>query len=353
MLETSAHPVVIIGAGLGGLATALRLAVQGIPVEVFERAAAPGGKMRTLPTAAGPVDAGPTVFTMRWVFDALFAAAGTKLDEHLTLTQDALIARHYWPDGACLDLHADPEASRAAIRTFAGPKGLKDYDLFCSRTQALMEAFDGPVIRSAAPDPLAILRATLGPGRKALPFLTPWAALARVLKDSFSDPRLAQLFGRYATYVGGDPKLSPAVLGLIWQSEAAGVWSIDGGLHPLARTIARLAEEAGARFHYNAHVDRIDVENGTVAGVALKDGTHVRTSQVVFNGDPQALARGLLGPGPRSAVRPSGHKDRSLSAHVWSFAAKPQGVPLAHHTVFFGQDPRSEFDPIAKGQMAE
>ncbi|MEO1548987.1 MAG: 1-hydroxycarotenoid 3,4-desaturase CrtD [Pseudomonadota bacterium] len=353
MAETTSAPVAIIGAGLGGLATALRLASRGIPVEVFERAATPGGKMRTLPTPAGPVDAGPTVLTMRWVFDALFAQAGTRLQDHLTLTQDPLIARHYWPDGACLDLHADPSASRHAVKAFAGAKGLADYDRFCARTQALLSAFDAPVIRSPRPDVAGILRATFGPGRAALPYLMPWATLARALDGTFSDPRLAQLFGRYATYVGGDPKLSPAVLSLIWQSEAAGVWSIKGGLYRLAEVLADLAAEAGARFHYNTHVAAITTQGRTATGVQLQDGTRLPASQVVFNGDPQALAQGFLGPDVCGAVRASGHKDRSLSAYVWSFAAKPSGVPLGHHTVFFGQDQRSEFDPIARGQMAQ
>ena len=92
--------VVVIGAGMGGLASAIRLAASGVRVSVLEARRAAGGKMRTLPSAAGPVDAGPTVLTMAWVFEDLFAAAGARLAERVRLIRQPLIARHWWPDGS-------------------------------------------------------------------------------------------------------------------------------------------------------------------------------------------------------------------------------------------------------------
>ncbi|HSF63661.1 MAG TPA: FAD-dependent oxidoreductase, partial [Paracoccaceae bacterium] len=92
--------VVIIGAGIGGLCAAVRLAHAGCAVTVVEAAPTPGGKMRTVPSAAGPVDAGPTVLTLRGVFDQVFAAAGTRLEDHLTLIPQPTLARHWWPDGS-------------------------------------------------------------------------------------------------------------------------------------------------------------------------------------------------------------------------------------------------------------
>ena len=102
---TPAPPhVAIIGAGIGGLASALRLAHAGARVTVLERHGGPGGKMRTLPSDAGPVDAGPTVLTMRHVFDQLFRDTGSPLDNYVTLGQEDTLARHFWPDGTTLDL---------------------------------------------------------------------------------------------------------------------------------------------------------------------------------------------------------------------------------------------------------
>ncbi|MDP5359511.1 MAG: FAD-dependent oxidoreductase, partial [Paracoccaceae bacterium] len=106
-MRSQTPKIVIIGAGIGGLAAALRLSHHGCDVTVLEAHGGPGGKMRTVPSAAGPVDAGPTVLTMRPVFASLFADVGEDLSSHLTLKPLQTLARHYWDDGACLDLSAD------------------------------------------------------------------------------------------------------------------------------------------------------------------------------------------------------------------------------------------------------
>ena len=112
--------VVVIGAGMGGLSAAARLAARGMSVTVLEQHNHPGGKMRTLDSPVGPVDAGPTVLTMRPVFEDLFASCGETLSDHVTLEAETVLARHWWRDGSSLDLHADPEASAAAIRAWGG-----------------------------------------------------------------------------------------------------------------------------------------------------------------------------------------------------------------------------------------
>ena len=108
--------ILVIGAGMGGLAAAIRLACAGYAVQIVERATEPGGKMRTVPSAAGPVDAGPTVLTMRHQFDALFRLAGERLEDHVALIPEPVLARHWWPDGSSLDLFSDRAASVRAVR---------------------------------------------------------------------------------------------------------------------------------------------------------------------------------------------------------------------------------------------
>ncbi len=348
--QTNSEEIVIIGAGIGGLSAALRLASAGRSVTVLERASTPGGKMRTLPSAAGPVDAGPTVMTMRPVFEDLFEAAGTRLSDHVTLHREQVLARHFWSDGSSLDLHADPEASAEAVRTFAGPKAEAQFRAFSTEAARLYDAFDQPMMRDPTPNiPGLVKRVLRDPG--LMPALMPWATLARRLKSRFTDPRLRQLFGRYATYVGGSPYRSPAVLGLIWQAEAGGVWRVEGGMHQLAQAIRKLAEAKGATFKFNTDVTRVEVQSGTVTAVHTKGEDRFPASTVLFNGDPRALATGLLGEKPKRAVDANAMSSRALSAYVWSFAATPKGKPLTHHNVFFGDDPRKEFDPLAKGQM--
>lgn len=341
-------PVLVIGAGIGGLAAAVRLAAAGVQVTVIERAATPGGKMRTLPSPAGPVDAGPTVLTLRQVFEDLFAAAGTRLDDHITLRRQDILARHWWPDGSTLDLHADHEASARAVRAFAGAKQERAFRQFSQRAAKLFDAFDTPMMKTAQPGLATLTRKVMGQPA-LIPMMAPNSSLAQTLAKQFSDPRLAQLFGRYATYVGGSPYQSPAILALIWQAEAAGVWTVQGGMHALARSIADLAGSLGVQFVYNAHVAEVELSGGRASGVRLEDGTRMRAQSVLFNGDPNALTLGLLGDAARVAAPETSQAERSLSANVWAFSATPKGVPLTHHNVFFCGDPEAEFSDIAAG----
>lgn len=352
MEQRAGHKVIVIGAGMGGLSAAIRLALGSLSVTVIETQADPGGKMRSLPSIAGPVDAGPTVLTLRSVFDALFEAAGERLDDHLHLIPQPVLARHWWLDGATLDLFTDPEASAAAIATLAGPKAEAQFRRFNALSAQLYSAFDAPMMQAAKPQLGAIAWNALRAPR-AWPALQPGLSLGRHLARSFDDPRLRQLFGRYATYVGGAPHLSPAVLALIWQAEARGVWGVEGGMHRLAAALAALAERQGVTLEYGRSVRRIERQSGRVSGVALSDGRVLKCDAVVFNGDPAGLLAGLLGNGAQQALPPSAAHPRSLSAWVWAFAATPSGADLTHHNVFFASDPAREFGPIARGQMPD
>ena len=347
--------VVVIGAGMGGLAAAIRLAAQGCAVTLVETAATPGGKMRCLPTAVGPVDAGPTVLTMRGVFDDLFSLAGERLEDHLTLLPQPVLARHWWPDGSRLDLTGDRDRDADAIAALSGAEQAAAFRRFDALAQGLHDAFDGPVMRAARPQPGAILRAVAA--RPALwPAVWPGQSLTRLLQRRFRDPRLVQLFARYATYVGGRPDASPAVLALIWRAEAAGVWAVQGGMHRLAVALAALAGRLGVVQRYGTRARRIIRQGGRVTGVQLDSGETLACTACVHAGDPAALTAGLVGEGLHGALPAAATRPHSLSAWVWSFAATAEG-PLArdliHHNVLFPSDTAQEFGPISDRAMPE
>ncbi|MGD1926895.1 MAG: 1-hydroxycarotenoid 3,4-desaturase CrtD [Paracoccaceae bacterium] len=347
--QASDTKILVIGAGIGGLATALRLAGAGHAVQVVEATGGPGGKLRTVPSVAGPVDAGPTVMTLRPVFESLFASVGLNLSDYVTTVAEPLLARHWWPDGSTLDLFADADSSAQAVRDFGGARAEQDFRDFHRKPRKLFQAFENPVMQSAQVDIAGILAACLK-NPSMLPELMPGRRLSHALAASFQDTRLQQLFARYATYVGGSPFQSPALLSLIWQAESGGVWRVDGGMSALARGVERAAKSLGAIFEYGAPVERI-VSRESGFEIALSDGTARTADRVVFNGDPAALYRGLLGPDMTSAVTRRGVSPRSLSAYVWSFAAQPSGRDLAHHNVFFNEDYRREFDALAREEM--
>lgn len=351
-MSATEEQTIVIGSGMGGLAAAMRLAHAGHRVTVLEAQDGPGGKMRTLPSDAGPVDAGPTVLTMRQVFDDLFADVGLSLDDHVTLEPETVLARHWWPDGSTLDLHADPHASAAAIRAFAGPRSEKQFRRFSAAAARLFHAFDAPIMQSPSPR-LGGLIAHVATRPALIPDMAPVSTLASRLARQFTDPRLRQLFGRYATYVGGSPYRVPAVLSLIWHAEASGVWRVQGGMNALARAMQGAAEQLGVRFRFNEPAARIEAQSGRMAAVHTAHGERLPCDAVVFNGDPRALSLGLLGPTGEGAVPAKGTEPRSLSANVWAFAAEYEGRDLAHHNVFFGADPTTEFDPIAAGNLPQ
>jgi 1-hydroxycarotenoid 3,4-desaturase len=345
--------VVVVGAGIGGLASALVLAARGLDVTVVDAQAAPGGKMRQVNVDGAAVDSGPTVFTMRWVFDALFAAANTRLEDHLQVEPLAVLARHAWrgqsgdgSDAARLDLFADPERSADAVAGFAGPDEARRFRAFCAEAQRLYRTLEGPYIRSPRPS-LPRLVADLGPrGLGTLAALGPMATLAGRLAHHFRDARLQQLLGRYATYTGSSPWLAPATLALITQVELDGVWRVRGGMHAVARALALLAEGCGARLLFGRTVQRVLVEQGRVSGVQLASGERLAADDVVFNGDVNALAGSLLGSAAAGAAPRVPTADRSLSAVTWSLHVATSGFPLTMHNVFFDYDYASEFEDI-------
>lgn len=354
MTVSGTQSVVVIGAGIGGLSAAIRLAAAGCAVTLVEATAAPGGKMRVADSPAGPVDAGPTVLTMREVFDALFAVAGERLDAHLRLIPQTVLARHFWSDGTRLDLTGARDADRAAIATTMGPRAAAGFATFHDHAGRLLAAFDEPMMQSPVPGIAGLVRAALRQP-SLWPALMPWATLQSDLLHRFPDARLRQLFGRYATYVGGMPGLSPAVLALIWRTEARGVWAVEGGMHRLALALMALAERAGVQVRLGSRVLEIEMTSGRVSGVVLGGQGRERLAAraVVFNGDPAALRAGLLGPGAVPAVPAAACAPRSLSARVWTFAARVSGPDLALHNLFFADSASDEFGPLEQGRAPD
>ena len=338
--------IVVIGAGAGGLAAAIDLAARGHEVLVCERAASAGGKLHVRRVAGREIDSGPTVLTMRAVFEDLFATAGTTLDALVRLEPAEVLARHTWDDCGHLDLHADPARTRDDIARFCGPREARAYDEFSAAAAATFRTLDLPFLHAPRPTPVSLSwRIGLHRPDRLLgirPFRTLWQELGRW----FRDPRLRQLFGRYATYCGSSPFDAPATLMLVAHVERAGVWTVGGGLQRLAEALATAARRAGARVECGAAVDEILVERDRVAGVRLADGRSIAAAAVVSAVDAAALPAGCLGPAARAAIAPWDRRDRSLSAATWSMVARARGFPLVRHSVFFSSDYAAEFEDL-------
>lgn len=340
--------IIVIGAGIGGLVAALLLASHGFAVTMVEKADAPGGKMREVLVDHRRLDAGPTVLTMRWVFDRIFDRIGADLDDHLTLKPATTLARHAWSAGETLDLFADRAASADAIAAFAGPAEGRNYLAFCEQARGIHDALKDTFMARERPSPLGLVQQAglsgLGKLWGASPFGTLWDALGK----AFQDQRLRQLFGRYATYCGSSPFAAPATLMLVAHVEQEGVWYVQGGMHRLAVALAELAEAKGATLRYGEGVSEIVVAGGHAVGVRLAHGETIFTDAVISNADVNAIASGRFGRDAAAFAPPIAPGDRSLSALTWSAVAQTAGFPLQRHNVFFSRDYPAEFEAIFK-----
>lgn len=298
--------------------------------------------------AIGPhrIDAGPTVFTMRWILEDVFADAGAALTDYLSLEPLEIIARHAWSEHERLDLFAERERTIEAIGDFGGAAEARGYRAYCDKAQSVYETLEGTFIRAQRPSPLGLMGRCGVSGLGRLRGIKPYDSLWRVLGDYFKDPRLRQLFGRYATYCGSSPFEAPGTLMLIAHVEQQGVWSVIGGMHQIALALAKLARGLGATIEYDREATEILTARGGASGVRFADGEVSGADAVVVNADPAALASGRLGEGIRKAVRPLAPNSRSMSAMTWCLRAETEGFPLARHNVFFGRDYASEFADI-------
>ncbi len=344
--------VIVVGAGMGGLAAAIDCAGAGLDVLVIDAAARPGGKMSCAAVGDTMVDAGPTVLTLLEVFDRLLADAGLDLARFVTARPVEELARHYWPDGSALSLYADEDRSAAAIRAFAGAEDERGFRAFTRASAAIYDALRDTFMFDDRPaNPLSLMWRGGLAGLPGFARLDPYRTLSTMVAQHFADPRLRQLFGRYSTYAGSSPYRAPATLALIAEVERRGVWQVEGGMAAFASGLERAARTLGVRFAYDWFVTRIALQGDRATGVVLEDGTVVAGEQIVLSADAAALADGQFGPGPARSIRRFAAKDRSFSAFTVALHGMVHGPAPAHHTVYFSPDSRAEFDALAAGRM--
>lgn len=335
---------IIIGAGIGGLTTAIRLAVAGWHVTIFEKNTLVGGKMGERSRDGFRWDTGPSVITMRPVLEELFADAGRRLEDYLTLLPINPLTRYFYPDGTTLDASSDlGEMSRQIAQIdsidVAGYEAYLRYAAEIYRVTSPVFIYDQPpTLRSFSKVPLQ-------DWLKADPLRQMQNAIDRHVRA----PQLRQLLGRFATYVGGSPYRAPATLNVIAYLELVeGVWYPQGGVYAIAQAIQQLAQELGITVHTDAPVQQITVEATRAVGVTLHDGSQHRADVVIANADVTTVYERLLPDLPRvqKRVRQLQAFEPSCSGYIMMLGVEGSSARLAHHNILFSSDYRREFEEI-------
>lgn len=339
--------VVVIGAGLGGLAVAIRLASQGHAVTVCEQGDAVGGKCARFSRDGFTFDTGPHLLTLPIVYRQLFSATGAPLDDVLDLVPVDPAFHYRFADGVELDV---PDASRSRIAAawedaLGGDAGA-DWQALLSRAGRVWEVVQHQVLASPLAGPRDLLRRS----RRVddLRTIAPWRSLRGLGRQYLRHPHLRTVLDRYATYTGSDPRRAPGALVTVpYLEQAFGAWYVRGGLHQLAAALATRAGERGATLRTGADVVEVVVDGGRVAGVRLADGEPIGADIVVANADARHLYRDLVaGPAATAALASLRRVPPSLSGFGLLLALRGRTPGLRHHTVLFSDDNDEEFDAV-------
>lgn len=339
--------VVVIGAGIGGLAAAIRLAAGGHAVTVFDLLPRAGGKAGIAEHHGVTFDTGPSLLTMPEVFDDLFRAAGTSLSEQVRLVDPVPAFRYLWPDGAAVDLHRAPEASIAAVSAAFGSQAAAEFERYLAYSKGIWEAANGTFVSGPAPTLGRLLR--MGPATLAkFTKIDPMRSMKRAVESLIFEPHLRDICLRYATYNGSDPRVAPATLNCIaWVELGLGGWGIEGGLYALVLALEQTARRLGVVFAYGEAVARISRTGGRADGLVLRGGASVAADAVVVNADAAHLCRALLPEGTKvpAVMAPS------TSGMTVVLRAEPR-AERAPHTVLFPADYGREFSDMFDGERA-
>ncbi|MBC8083494.1 MAG: phytoene desaturase [Hymenobacter sp.] len=339
----------IIGAGIGGIATAVRLAVAGHRVTVFEAQESFGGKMHVLELPGGyRFDGGPSLFTLPHLVDELFELAGRNPADYFRYQRLDPITQYFFADGTRLTAWAD-EAKFAAEVEAKLRVPAADVLAFLRRSDRAYTATAGTFLQKSLHKAGTYLSPEVLKAVAAVPRLGLLDTMHQRHAAAFpADPRLVQLFDRFATYNGSDPYQAPATLSMIPHLEhGLGAFYPEGGIHAIAASLVRLAQELGVTFRYQEPVLEIRTAAGRVAGVRTARGVY-DFARVVSNMDVVPTYRRLLPtqPAPERTLS----QPRSSSALIFYWGVARRFPELGVHNIFFSDNYRQEFEAIFQQQ---
>lgn len=335
--------VIVIGAGIAGIAVALRLAIKGFAVEVFERNATPGGKLAQVQNEGFRFDAGPSLLTMPQYIDELFRLAGKESSEYFNYEKLDIICNYFYEDGTCITAYADEDkfASEISAKTAESIKTISNHNRYSQNVYLLTHRvfLERSLSRIKNFFRWDAIKALLN-----LSKIDTMRTMHHANESFFKDTRIVQFFDRYATYNGSNPYQAPATLNVIPHLEQHfGAYFPEGGMYSIVTTLIKLAEELGVRFHYNSPVDEIILEKQKAKGIKV-DSQLNQADIVISNADLWPTYKNLLRNYPQIHPEKSLQQERSSSALIFYWGINKQFAQLDLHNIFFSADYKAEFN---------
>ena len=342
--------IVVVGAGMGGMTAAARLARSGHAVTVYEASETYGGKLRTEWVGKFAFDTGPSLLTLPAVYKDFFIRTGKPLGLLCEITPVNPSFDYRFADGTSVKFaNLSRHNTLNAIRESYGAEISKQWDEMMKRATRMWDVSREPFIESELRSPISLLR------RKTvirdILTIAPWKSLRTFANEHVPDKHLRFILDRYATYSGSDPRKAPAVLATIaYVEEAFGAWHIKGGLGTLAQLVQQRCVDVGVEFRYNARVTQIDIKKGTAQGIILADGTKITADVVIANADAELIYNHLI-QGENRKLRKVRKNLKTADTSVAGFTLllglrKNESPKLSHHTILFPEDYDAEFNSI-------
>ena len=338
---------IVVGAGIAGLATAVRLAAAGNSVQVFEAAEKPGGKMSVIGNALYRFDAGPSLFTLPHLVDEVFRECGKNPRDYFNYYKKDTACHYFWEDGTTLIAHADQKAFADEVETKLKVPAKRVLN-YLDKSAYIYRYTEKVFLQKS----LHRLKSYLSTDTLAsvirMPNLALGANLHSLNQRKLKNAKLVQLFDRFATYNGSDPYQTPGVMSSIPHLEHnIGTFYPQGGMHEIPQALYRLGQDLGVQYHFNSPVDEIVVENHQAKAVLVKGERH-EADIIASNMDVVPTYRRLMPkqPAPEKTLK----QERSSSALIFYWGVKKEFPELDLHNIFFSDDYREEFESIFKDQ---
>ena len=350
--------IAVIGAGVGGLSVAARLAKAGHTVEIYEASNQTGGKCRTEWFGDYGFDTGPSLLTIPAVYRDLFLKTGKRLEHVLDVKPvDPAFTYHFFDGQQVTFANLSNPKTYLEIEKSFGKDAASQWRELMDRADAMWEVSREPFVESELKSIWSLIKRKNF--LKDLRIIAPFTSLRSLSKKYKLHPNLAMIIDRYATYTGSDPRKAPAVLLTIAYVEAAfGAWHITGGIGNLSKALEQRCLDLGVRIHLNTKVAKINVVNESATGLTLENGQIVNAELVVANADAELVYNQLLDVDVKSA-KPERVKLKRASKSLSGFSlllgldnSKGEAVALSHHNIFFPKDYDAEFDQIFDQKVA-